>query len=344
MFNDYDMSTFYGDKNLYDIIINSPRPAETILRNIRGQYFDSKYNGISLTSAKNILLEKNTDLIIKPSRANNGRGVRKLTIKDNKIHLNDSVLNFDELIKMYKEDFIIQNVIQQHHTMAAPHPSSVNTIRMVTLRWKNEIRLLMAFARFGNNNDIRDNGHVDISPCLSVSDSGEFSKIAVSKSGETYTHHPTTGYCFADLEPIPNFDEFKQFVFNSHKNILHLNFISWDIAVGVDGKPIFIEANFAGSTPFYQLAAQRPIFGEITEEVLDYVKNQIKTKKPKLMKKHRKKLAKKELVARDQELAELKKQLAQVNAKYNKVINSRTYKLAKSIQKISNLFRTSKSK
>src|SRR5690625_7483476 len=101
---------------------------------------------------------------------------------------------------------------------------------------------------------------------LGLSDSGEFYNIGLNNNGENFTHHPTTGFCFADLDPIPNFDEFKQFVIDCHKKILHLNLASWDIVVGVDGKPIFLEVNFAGLTSFYQLAARKPIFGDLTEE------------------------------------------------------------------------------
>src|SRR5690625_5839481 len=105
---------------------------------------------------------------------------------------------------------------------------------LISFRWKNEIRHLLTFARFGSDNDIRDNGDVDTSPRVGVKDSGEFDKIGVSQNGQTFTHHPTTGFCFADLEPIPNFDEFKQFVIECHKKILHLNFASYDIVVGID--------------------------------------------------------------------------------------------------------------
>jgi len=290
VFNDYNMSAYYGDKNIYDTMISPSHSVETVVRNIRGTYFDSDYNSINSENAYRLLFNCKTDLIIKPSKANNGNGIAKLTIQDNKIYLDETIVTMHLLQEMYKEDFIIQKALQQHPNMAAPHPASVNTLRMVTFRWKNEIRYLLAFARFGSDDDIRDNGSVDISPRLGITDSGDFFDIAISQNGQTFTHHPTTGFCFADLEPIPNYDEFKQFVVDSHKDFLHLDLVSWDIAVGLDGKPVFIEANFAGSTSFYQLASQRSIFGDLTEEVLEYVKSEIKRKKPLLMRKHRKKI------------------------------------------------------
>lgn len=321
VFNDYNMSTFYGDKNLYDTVIAPSRSVETVLRNINGAYFDNDHNSIDAKDAETILLNSETALIIKPSKTNNGTGIKKIIIQDKQIYLDDKPVTIKDLEEIYLENFIVQKAIEQHPNLAAPHPASVNTIRMVTFRWKNEIRYLLAFARFGSNNDVRDNGSVDISPRIGISDSGEFFKLGLSQNGQTFTHHPTTGFCFADLEPIPNFDEFKQFVIDSHKSILHLNLVSWDIIVGVDGKPIFLEANFAGTTSFYQLVTQRPFFGDLTDEVLEHVSNELKIKEPVLMLRHRQQIEEKNARKKQKELdksKELAKQLKQKNKKLRK--------------------------
>lgn len=283
--NDYSMTEYYGDKNIYDLVLGTSNSAITVLRNIRGKYFDKDYNNIGPEEAKQILLNNvEKGLIIKPSKSNNGLGIKKLNILDNEIYVGKKRISIYQLLDEYKGNFIIQEMLKQHPNMAAPHPDSVNTIRMITFRWKNEIRYLMAFARFGSNGDIRDNATVDISPRVGVKDNGEFFEYGVSQNLEKFTHHPTTGYDISKLEPIPNYDEFKQFVINRHKNLLHVDVVSWDIAVGVDGKPVFIEANFKGSISFYQLVTQKPFFGDLTEEVMEYVKEEYNSKNPVLEK------------------------------------------------------------
>lgn len=283
--NDYSMTEYYGDKNIYDLILGSSNSAVTVLRNIRGKYFDKDYNNIELEKAKKILLH-NVDkgLIIKPSKSNNGLGIKKLNIVEGEIYVGQKRVTISQLLKEYKGNFIVQEMLEQHPNMAAPHPESVNTIRMVTFRWKNEIRYLMAFARFGSNGDIRDNATVDISPRVGVKDNGEFFEYGVSQDLEKFTHHPTTGFDMSRLKHIPNYEEFKQFVIDRHKNLLHVDVVSWDIAVGVDGKPVFIEANFKGSISFYQLVTQKPFFGDLTEEVMEYVQKEYNSKKPVLEK------------------------------------------------------------
>jgi len=341
VFNDYDVTSYYGDKNIYETMIKPPYAPETIIRKVGGNFFDSDYKPIDFEKAQNILLNSSAEMVIKPSKSNNGRGVAKFRVLDNKIDFNEKSISFIDLLKIYKEGFIIQKAIEQHPNMAAPHPSSVNTIRIVTFRWKGEIRYLFAFARFGINDDIRDNATVDVSPAVGITDSGEFFEFAINKSGQTFTHHPTTNFCFADLNPIPNYEEFKQFIKDRHKDFIHLDIISWDIALGLDGKPIILECNFAGSTPFYQIVSQKPFFGDLTVEVLEYVKSEWKNRKPSLMKKHRKKgkpkqkdikrlkkesqKLKKENQFLQQQLEIQERELKQINEKYEAILNSKSF-------------------
>ena len=350
VFNDYGVTSYYGDKNIYGTMIKPPYAPETIIRKIGGNFFDSDYNPIDFENAHSILLNYNTDMVIKPSKSNNGRGVAKFSIRDNKVYFNEKSISFIDLLKIYNKDFIIQQAIEQHPDIAAPHPSSVNTIRIVTFRWKGEIRYLFAFARFGINNDIRDNATVDLSPAVGITDSGDFFDVGINKDGQTFTHHPTTNFCFADLNPIPNYEEFKQFIKDSHKDFIHLDIISWDIAVGLDGKPIILECNFAGSTPFYQMVSQKPFFGDLTEEVLEYIRSEWKSRKPLLMKKHRKKTKtmtktktnqentkklKKQNQLLQHQLEIQEKELRQLDDKYRAILNSKSFRYTRPLRKIS---------
>nr|WP_289037985.1 sugar-transfer associated ATP-grasp domain-containing protein [uncultured Allobacillus sp.] len=288
-FNDMDMHSAYSDKNIYDILFPIPNSVSIVLKRVRGNYFDNENIQVDRNAAKDILIKNNSDLIIKPSNTNNGKGIEKLSVRDNNLILNEKEVSMDDIEKMFNDHFVVQKVIKQHSVMAAPHRRSVNTLRMVTLRWNNEIKYLLTFARFGANNDVKDNAGSG-GVCLGVSDSGEFLDVAIDEKCKTYTHHPTTNYPFKELNKVPNFEHFKKFVMDLHNNIIHHDFISWDIAVGEDEEPIFIEANFRGATWIYQLATQKPLFGELTEEILDYVSdkyregNSSRVKKPELLK------------------------------------------------------------
>ena len=79
------------------------------------------------------------------------------------------------------------------------------------------------------------------------------------------------------------------------------------IIVGVDGKPMFLEVNFGGSTSFYQLATRQSIFGDLTEEVLAHVKNELENKEPVLMYRHRRKIAEEKLKGKKKNYPEIRR-------------------------------------
>ena len=269
-FNDRNKKQIYHDKNLYDHLIPSHRSVESILKRAHGLYFDNQNNCLEESRALQEILSFKEDLIVKPSDTDNGKGIKKLKYRADALYLDGENLGLDLLEKRYGPNFSVQRVVEQHPVMAAPHPSSVNTLRMVTLRWKNEIRYLLTFARFGSDNGVQDNAGTG-GLCIGVTDTGEFLNTSIDENCNTYTEHPTTGFSFKEMKSIPNFDYFKSYVKDLHKEILHQDLVSWDIVVGKDGLPVFLEANFMGATWLYQLAAQKSLFGDLTEEVLEHV-------------------------------------------------------------------------
>src|SRR5699024_5938669 len=101
---------------------------------------------------------------------------------------------------------------------------------------------------------------------------------------------------------------------------------------------------FAGSTEFYQLVTQKSFFGDLTEEVLQYVIDEKKKRKPALMKKHRPKfkIRRKQKNKFKNEKEKIKKKIKiQKNKKKNiekqhqNIQNIKSFKLTKPLRKIS---------
>lgn len=269
--NDMNIRIGYSDKNLYDKLIPAKNIPETVLKCVRGNLLDKYNRPIELDKANKILMETEQDLIVKPSDGDNGQGVKKLYYKKGMFYLDNKSIGVKQLVQQYKNNFIIQKVIKQHPVMEAPHPSSVNTLRMVTLRWNNEIKHVLTFARFGGGNKVVDHttsGGISVG----VKDNGELMNFGLDMYNNVHTHHPTTNFDFRDNIQVPNYKNIKKFVVDLHHEVLHHDLVSWDIAVGEYGKPIFIECNYRGPTDRYQLATLTPIFGDLTEEIVQHVK------------------------------------------------------------------------
>lgn len=267
MLNNQQFFQFYEDKNVYDFLIDAEHAPDTLLKRVNGQYFDGKNNTISRGEAFRLLTRLREDLIIKGSLENDGKSVEKIHYRGHALYFKNKKVDLIFIEKRWGDDFIVQRVIKQHAMMAAPHKHSVNTFRMVTLRWNNEIQYLMTYARFGANEEVKDNGG-EGGIVISVSPKGEINNWGMADEGTVYYTHPTTGFNFNDFEPVPNFDKYIAYVKDLHNRVLHHDYVSWDIAMGVNGEPIFIEMNFKGPIWKYQLVAEQPIFGEFTESIL----------------------------------------------------------------------------
>lgn len=266
--------TAYTDKNLYDKLIPTPNAVQNVLKRVRGKYFDCNNNFLTRAEAYETILDSKTDLIIKPSTTDNGVGIARLNITRGHIYWEGKIIRMPKIEKQWGTDFLVQKRIEQHPIMARFHPESVNTLRMVTLRWNGEIRNLLTYARIGTGGRAQDN--VKGLAC-GINDDGQFFTYASDRKFTRYSHHPTTNYDFRQHAQVPNYEYFKKFVRDLHKEVLHHDYICWDIAVGVDGQPIFIELNFWGTIWLYQLRTEIPFFGDSTEELLAYVKSQRET-------------------------------------------------------------------
>lgn len=270
--NDLSLRAAFRDKNLSDVFLNTERTPETIFKRMHGHYYAPNNTPISFDTAERRLLACRNDMIIKPSQTDDGYGIRLLVNRGSELFLNNCPCLLSDLEKQYGRNFLVQKKIIQHPLMSKVHPESVNTIRMVTFRWKSEIRILLAFARFGNHGNLTDNAGTG-GVCCGIDEQGKLNDSVIDEVGNIYSEHPMTGYPFAKTISIPNYDSICKLSLDLHRQIFNFDIVSWDIAIGNEGEPIFLEVNFRGVVNVYQFACRQPLFGDLTEEVLEAVRD-----------------------------------------------------------------------
>lgn len=267
--NDFSARSIYLDKNMYGILMRTDKKVVNVLSKIGNEYFDGL-----LRPVENIyhLIDNNVDYIIKPSRGDNGANITLFSKEGNLATTSSGEkMNLLSLIDSYGRDFCIQKKIIQHECVAKPHPGSVNTLRLVTLRWKNQIHYILGYLRIGVAGAVNDNGATG-GISVGINDDGISRDFAVDKDLNIYKSHPTTGFLFSEgAITIAEFQKFKDFVCDLHLDIPHHNLVSWDIAVDQNGEPVFIEHNFRGPIWVYQAATGRPLLGEFTSDILRYI-------------------------------------------------------------------------
>ena len=260
----------YIDKNMYPLIVKTTRQPKNIVRNVNGSFFDQDNHSLKISDALR-LLEENVEHIVKPSLSSGGSKVGRCFRQNDKILLNGSAYSFNDFTKIYGFNFTIQEKLKQSSIVGQIHPESINTLRLVTLRWNDKIHYLMGFLRAGSGAVVNDNASTG-GICVGLSETGILNSYAVDKTGKVMHVHPTTGFDFQNnIVQMPNFEKFKEFVISLHMDVLHHHLVSWDIAVGTDQLPVFIEHNFAGQFWIYQFATGKPLFGKYSDEILNHI-------------------------------------------------------------------------
>src|SRR5699024_6685368 len=105
---------------------------------------------------------------------------------------------------------------------------------------------------------------------VGVKANGEFMEHGVLKY-KIVQQHPTTKMNIKDFGKIPNYGRILKFVRELHQDVLLQDYVAWDICISATGEPIFIEANFYGSSWVNQVALEEPMLGEMTADILKYI-------------------------------------------------------------------------
>lgn len=147
--------------------------------------------------------------------------------------------------------------------------SSVNTIRILSLLKKDEVKIYSSIIRMGVNGARVDNASSGGITC-GIENDGSLKSVAYSSKGVRYDVHPTSKIHFENIR-IPSFEKAQQLVKKIHPRLGHFKMVSWDIAIDNALEPVLIEANLCyGELDFHQLN-NGPLFGEDTEDILNEV-------------------------------------------------------------------------
>ncbi len=250
---------FGEDKCMHGVWMRDLKRPETLMMNSAGVYYGDHFDVITKEEAVERCLDAD-EVFIKPS-IDSGEG-RLIRFFDKKTMTREAVEKcFDD----FDSNFIAQRAIKQHPDLAVLNPSSLNTIRIVSFFFKNEVHILSAILRVGAKGSKVDNIGAGGYAC-SIYPSGELHEKGVNRKAE-WVEKTNEGVAFAGIK-VPAFDKIVELIKESHKKLPHFKIIGWDFCVDTEGDPVFIEYNFCSG--INQITCG-PAFGDLTEEVLDEV-------------------------------------------------------------------------
>jgi hypothetical protein len=180
----------------------------------------------------------------KPLSANMGRGARIVSAQPADL----------QTIVQARQHMIFQPVVEQHEVLARLNPSSVNTIRINTLRTDDHVDSHVAVMRVGRAGAIVDNaaaGGLCVRIDMRTGQLARFARAKPSVSTRLFEQHPDTGVAFGSVH-VPFWPDVLELVQQGARAMAPLRSLGWDVAVTPEG-PIVIETNAAWAPEVFQL-------------------------------------------------------------------------------------------
>lgn len=255
--NDCDQNGYGPDDklNLFRYVPKECEP-ETLVRYSRGCFFNHAGEWLSDEEVDGLL---NGELVGKPCRSSGGSGVElRSDFSAAWIRANGGAA------------YVVQRKIEQCDFTAQFNHSSINTIRMMTMRcpWNGKLVVCRSMLRMGVSSAVIDN-MMKGGLCVCVGDKGQLGKYAYDYDGKRLEKHPISGLTFEGLTH-PGYMRMVETAKAIHAKVLDFNLLSFDLVQRKDGSICVVEIN-ATSEGITQLQYDfGGLFGKYTEQVVDW--------------------------------------------------------------------------
>lgn len=257
--NVHRLQPAFGDKNMCDLLFPGENVVHSFLKNMNGYFY---FEGKPVSEVEAAVLCANLkDVIIKPSRKSEGKGVQLFSVTDGVTTLNGQ--RIEDLFKEYKKDFLIQERVRQHKDMAALNPTSVNTMRILSYRSGMEVLIIYSVVRIGRSGAVIDNqcaGGIS----TTIDEKGRLGKAAFGGFSEDNVVATDTGITL-DGYQLPSYDKAIDFVKRLHLKLPFFDLLGWDVAIQENGEPVLIEFN---TNPGLSQSAFHSGMGKYTERII----------------------------------------------------------------------------
>lgn len=203
-------------------------------------------------------IKQHETFIYKPLDGHSGQGICILTLKKE--------AEIREFIENHKQNnYVIEELIIQSPEIGILHPSSINTLRILTFKQKEGVNILGAALRIGVGGASVDNagaggiyGHVDVHE-------GVIDSVACDNANARWLRHPDSNVIIPGFV-IPDWEAAKTMVREMAKVVEDAIVISWDLAYSTKGW-CMVEGNDVGDFHLYQVPYNTGFKEVITKEI-----------------------------------------------------------------------------
>ena len=263
----------YNDKNFFAKIIPDKDvwPQTLLCRIDGGTILNAQFAGVTNGDVATIL-KPYDKVVLKPSKdSHSGQGVRLLQREGNKLKDKDGRWVDVGYLLSYGDNFVVQEVIQQHPYLEQFCQTSCNTMRVMTYRSvKDEsVSIFGAVLRIGHEGSFVDNLFAGGGFATIDVETGKLGKCVYDEFGRKY--NDINGIDFSSIQyQIPFWREVCVFAKSIGQRIPHCRLIAMDITYDFQNKPRLIEFNIGSLNWSLVMYAGKINFGDKFDEVIDY--------------------------------------------------------------------------
>jgi len=263
-YNRVDFKEAYSDKALHSIWFSDVKRPVTIAKNMSGTSYDDEFTPIYQEEVIKRCMSREK-IIIKPTiDSGGGRNICFIDAKE----VAGMRKEVAHAITAFRQDYIIQEIIEQHEYLKRINPESINTIRTMSFFSKEKVHVLSSVLRMGINAARVDNQAAGGISCGILQD-GRLCRYAFDKYGMALEKHPQ-GFVFEN-SIVPSYSAVLDIIKREHVKLGHFRLISWDFAIDKYGFPVLIENNLRFQEINFHQLGNGPLFGDLTDEVLEEV-------------------------------------------------------------------------
>lgn len=169
--------------------------------------------------------------------------------------------------KLKRNGCIIEQLISQHPLLEKYNKSSVNTLRVVTLRCADGNPKVMAgVLRIGRAGKTADNFHHNgIAATIDVA-TGIVNSLGIDREFKRYVIHPDSGEKIIGFV-IPSWDKVVDIVSRAAMVVPEVRYIGWDVAIDAEGNAQLIEGNYGADPDVTQMPCRTGKWLQFKQEV-----------------------------------------------------------------------------
>lgn len=239
----------------------------TIIRSFGGVYLDEHFKPLLLNEVIDIIKKYDRPLLYKPStNSEQGTGIRLISP--------DEFNNFIVEVKTGQifsknADFVLQVPVEQSSETLRFNPSSLNCMRITTFNINNRISVGSRAIKCGPKNSVVDNiGSGKRGVIVGIHPNGALNNFGFYGNGERTTSHNGVEF---EGQLITHFHLVEEAAVRLHEYVPTCKIIGWDIALDSRNQPVLIEGNTVYPGISFEQMCSGPIFGERTDEVIEYI-------------------------------------------------------------------------